>query len=250
MRAFATSIWGVPMAEVMIRVERLQAHYGLGLALQDLTFSVGKECVAVMGRNGVGKTTLARALMGLNPPQVRGSVELLGQQVLGWSSHRISQLGVGYVPQGRRLFPSLSVDEHLQLNLRKGPAGQRWSANRVFELFPSLGRRRRAYGDQISGGERSMLAIGRALVTNPGCLILDEPTEGLAPAVVEDVALSLKELSREGVAVLLIEQNVKAAVMAADRAYFMSEGHIVHETTDGESMSDEATLARYLGVSI
>lgn len=238
------------MAETMICVERLEAHYGLGLALQNLNFSVGKECVAIMGRNGVGKTTLARALMGLTPPQASGSVELLGEQVLGWSPQRIAHLGVGYVPQGRRLFPSLSVDEHLQLNSRQGPIGQHWSATRVFELFPSLGRRRKAYGDQISGGERSMLAIGRALVTNPGCLILDEPTEGLAPAVVEDVALSLKELSREGVAVLLIEQNVKAAVMAADRAYFMSEGQIVHQTADGESMSDEATLARYLGVSI
>lgn len=238
------------MADTVIRVEGLEAHYGLGLALQDLTFSVGKECVAVMGRNGVGKTTLARALMGLDPPQASGSIALLGQQVLGWSSHRIAQLGVGYVPQGRRLFPSLSVDEHLQLNSRKGPIGERWTASRVFELFPSLGRRRKAYGDQISGGERSMLAIGRALVTNPGCLILDEPTEGLAPAVVEDVALSLKALSRDGVAVLLIEQNVKAAVLAADRAYFMSEGQIVHETADGESMSDEATLGRYLGVSV
>lgn len=238
------------MAETMICVERLEAHYGLGLALQNLNFSVGKECVAVMGRNGVGKTTLARTLMGLTPPQAQGSVTLLGKQVLGWSPQRIAHLGVGYVPQGRRLFPSLSVDEHLQLNSRKGPSGQRWSPSRVFELFPSLGHRRKAYGDQISGGERSMLAIGRALVTNPDCLILDEPTEGLAPAVVDDVALSLKELSREGVAVLLIEQNVKAAVLAADRAYFMSEGRIVHATAKGEAISDEATLGRYLGVSV
>lgn len=238
------------MAETMIDVEHLKAHYNLGLALQGLNLRVGKECVAVMGRNGVGKTTLARALMGLTPPRASGSVTLLGQQVLGWSPHRIARLGVGYVPQGRRLFASLSVDEHLQLNARKGPAGQHWTTSRVFELFPSLGRRRRAYAGQISGGERSMLAIGRALVTNPGCLILDEPTEGLAPAVVEDVASSLKALSREGVAVLLIEQNVKAAVLAADRAYFMSEGRIVHETADGESMSDEATLGRYLGVSV
>ncbi|SDI93928.1 ABC transporter ATP-binding protein [Billgrantia gudaonensis] len=238
------------MTETMIRVECLEAHYGLGQALHDLDMHVGKECVAVMGRNGVGKTTLARVLMGLDPPQATGSVELLGQSVLGWPPYRIARLGVGYVPQGRRLFPSLSVDEHLQLNSRKGPTGEHWSTSRVFELFPSLGRRRKAYGDQISGGERSMLAIGRALVTNPGCLILDEPTEGLAPAVVEDVALSLKELSREGVAVLLIEQNVRAATLAADRAYFMSEGRIVHETVDGESMSDEATLGRYLGVSV
>ena len=250
MKVCVIFIWDVPMTDSIIQVEKLNAHYGLGQALQGLSLRVGKECVAVMGRNGVGKTTLARALMGLNPPKTSGSVKMLGREVHGWQPYRIAKLGVGYVPQGRRLFPSLSVDAHLQLNARKGPAGQRWTAASVYELFPSLGQRRKAYGDQISGGERSMLAIARALVTNPGCLILDEPTEGLAPAVVESVALSLHELSREGVAVLLIEQNVKAAALAADRAYFMSEGHIVYETAEGEAMDDEAILSRYLGVSV
>jgi branched-chain amino acid transport system ATP-binding protein len=238
------------MNNLIIDVKALNAHYGLGHVLQDLSLHVGKECVAVMGRNGVGKTTLARSLVGLNPPQASGSVELLGHEVIGLPPYRIAQLGVGYVPQGRRLFPSLSVDEHLQLSARRGPAGNSWSPASIYELFPSLGKRRSAYGDQLSGGERSMLAIARALVTNPGCLILDEPTEGLAPSVVEDVALSLKKLSGEGVAVLLIEQNVKAAVMAASRAYYMADGQIAHETEPGAPVADEATLNRYLGVSI
>jgi len=249
MTACGTSIWGVPMAEPMIEVADVNAHYGLSHALHSLHLTVSRECVAMMGRNGVGKTTLARALMGLTPPNAQGSIRIFGQDVAGWPPHRIARHGVGYVPQGRRLFPSLTVDEHLRLNLRAGPTGERWTVEGVYELFPSLGQRRKSFGNQISGGERSMLAIGRALVTNPGCLILDEPTEGLAPSVVETVATGLRELSQEGVAVLLIEQNVKAAAMAADRAYFMAEGHIVHEATDQAAMTDDEVLAKYLGVS-
>lgn len=237
------------MSDAVIEVSDLDARYGLGHVLQGLELHAGRECVALMGRNGVGKSTLARVLMGLTPPRADGVVRLLGQDVLGWPPHRIARLGVGYVPQGRRLFPSLTVDEHLELNRRPGPAGTRWTADAVFQLFPSLGQRRRSYGNQISGGERSMLAIGRALVTNPGCLILDEPTEGLAPAVVENVAEGLRTLTGEGVAVLLIEQNVKAAALAADRAYFMAEGRIVHEAADKAAMTDDTVLSRYLGVS-
>lgn len=237
------------MAEPIIEVTGLDAHYGLSHALHDLHLQVGRECVALMGRNGVGKTTLARALMGLTPPKVEGRIRVFGEDITGWPPHRIARHGVGYVPQGRRLFPSLTVDEHLRLNLRPGPAGERWTVDAVYELFPSLGQRRKSFGNQISGGERSMLAIGRALVTNPGCLILDEPTEGLAPSVVETVADGLRELSQGGVAVLLIEQNVKAAAMAADRAYFMAEGHIVHEATDKAAMTDDEVLGKYLGVS-
>lgn len=237
------------MTEPLIDVQELNAHYGLSHALQGLSLRVGQECVAIMGRNGVGKTTLARSLIGLQPPQAQGRIRMLGRDVQGWPPHRIARLGVGYVPQGRRLFPSLTVDEHLRLNLRPGPAGERWTADAVYQLFPSLAQRRGSYGNQISGGERSMLAIGRALVTNPGCLILDEPTEGLAPSVVETVSNGLRDLSREGVAVLLIEQNVKAAALAADRAYFMAEGQIVYETDDKAAMTDDEVLGRYLGVS-
>ena len=249
MKACGISIWGAPMAESMISVTELNAHYGLSHALHGLNLRVGRECVAIMGRNGVGKTTLARALVGLNPPQVEGSIGIFGTDVTGWAPHRIARHGVGYVPQGRRLFPSLTVEEHLTLNSRPGPTGEQWTIQAVYDMFPSLAQRRRSYGNQISGGERSMLAIGRALVTNPGCLILDEPTEGLAPSVVETVSNGLRDLSREGVAVLLIEQNVKAAALAADRAYFMAEGQIVYETDDKAAMTDDEVLGRYLGVS-
>lgn len=237
------------MNDAVIEVADLDARYGLGHVLQGLSIRVGRECVALMGRNGVGKTTLARVLLGLTPPRAQGRVRMMGQDVLGWPPYRIARLGIGYVPQGRRLFPSLTVDEHLRLNRRSGPAGTRWTPDAVYQLFPSLGQRRRSYGNQISGGERSMLAIGRALVTNPGCLILDEPTEGLAPAVVETVTGGLRDLTAEGVAVLLIEQNVKAAALAAGRAYFMAEGQIVHEAADRAAMTDDAVLGRYLGVS-
>lgn len=237
------------MNDAVIEVADLDARYGLGHVLQGLSIRVGRECVALMGRNGVGKTTLARVLLGLTPPRAQGRVRMMGQDVLGWPPYRIARLGIGYVPQGRRLFPSLTVDEHLRLNRRCGSAGTRWTADAVYQLFPSLGQRRRSYGNQISGGERSMLAIGRALVTNPGCLILDEPTEGLAPAVVETVTGGLRDLTAEGVAVLLIEQNVKAAALAAGRAYFMAEGQIVHEAADRAAMTDDAVLGRYLGVS-
>lgn len=239
------------MAEPILEVRGLNAHYGLSHALHNLNLHVGRECVALMGRNGVGKTTLARALMGLEPPKATGEVNVLGQAVLGWPPYRIARHGVGYVPQGRRLFPTLSVDEHLRLNARSGPAGDEWTIERVYELFPSLAARRRSYGSQISGGERSMLAISRALVTNPGCLILDEPTEGLAPSVVDTVVQALKRLAGEGgVGVLLIEQNVKAAAQAANRAYFMAEGQIVFETSERSTMVDDEVLSKYLGVSV
>lgn len=237
------------MTAPTLRVEGLNAHYGLGQVLEDVSLEAGAECVAVMGRNGVGKTTLVRALMGLRPPATTGSVVLLGQEVRGWPPHRIARHGVGYVPQGRRLFPSLTVEEHLRLTARPGPQGTRWDAAAVFRLFPRLAERRGTPADRISGGERSMLAIGRALVTNPGCLILDEPTEGLAPAIVATVAESLQHLSREGVSVLLVEQSVRAARLAADRVYFMADGRIVEHAEDPAILDDDHALGRLLGVS-
>lgn len=231
----------------ILDIQHLGARYGGGQALTDVTLTVGRECVALMGRNGAGKTTLARAIMGLTPPQPSGSIRLFGEEVVGLPPHRMARRGVGYVPQGRRLFPSLKVDEHLKLTARAGPHGQKWTADRIFEVFPSLARRRHAYGDQLSGGERSMVAIGRALATNPGCLILDEPTEGLAPSVVEDVAKALRLLAQDGVAILLVEQSVRAATLAADRIYMIADGHIVHEA-GREVLSDEETLSRHLGM--
>lgn len=237
------------MADHVLEVSALDARYGLSHVLHDIVLHVGRECVAVMGRNGAGKTTLARAIMGLRPPEVSGTIRLLGDDVTEWPAHRVARCGTGYVPQGRRLFSSLTVEEHLTLNARPGPAGSDWTVDAVFDLFPSIAARRSTYGDRISGGERSMLAIGRALVTNPGCLILDEPTEGLAPSIVEIVGDSLRTLVGEGVGILLIEQNVKAAEMAADRVYFMADGHVAEESDDVALLRDEDALSRHLGVS-
>ena len=203
------------MADRILDIRQLDARYGGGRVLNGVALHVGRECVALMGRNGAGKTTLVRAIMGLTPPQASGSVRIFEEEVAGLPPHRIGRHGVGYVPQGRRLFPSLKVDEHLRLVARAGPGGRRWTMERIFEVFPSLARRRQAFGDQLSGGERSMLAIARALATNPGCLILDEPTE---------------------------------ATLAADRVYLIADGEIVHHA-GREVLSDERTLSRHLGIA-
>ena len=237
------------MAEAILRVEELDAFYGSAHVVQGVSLAVGRECLAVMGRNGAGKTTLARAIMGLGPPRAAGRIELAGTSLLGMPAVGRSRSGLGYVPQGRRLFPSLSVEEHLRVVTRPGRDGGTWSAEQVFQLFPSLAERRHASGDRISGGERSMLAIGRALVTNPRCLVLDEPTEGLAPAVVERVCDALRELVRGGVGILLIEQSLRAVEAAADRVVFLNVGRVVHEMPTGEVAARADMVDRLLGVA-
>ena len=238
------------MPDPILRLRGLDAFYGASHVVQDVSLVVGGECVAMMGRNGAGKTTLARAVMGLEPPRVSGSVDLEGVPLAGRPSHQRSRLGLGYVPQGRRLFPSLGVEEHLTLAARPRDGAESWTVERVYALFPSLAERRRAPGDRISGGERSMLAIGRALMTNPRCLVLDEPTEGLAPAVVGRVSLALRELARTGVAILLIEQNLRAVEAAADRVIFLNVGRVAHELTAAELISEPGLVDRYIGVSL
>lgn len=238
------------MPEALLSTNALNAFYGQAHVVQDVSLCLGPECVAVMGRNGAGKTTLVRAIMGLIPPRATGSVSLEGRQILGRAPHQISRLGIGYVPQGRRLFPSLTVTEHLTLAARMHTERAPWTVARVFELFPSLGQRRAAFADQISGGERSMLAIGRALMTNPQCLLLDEPTEGLAPTIVERVAHAVRGLVAEGVSVLLIEQSLKPVELASDRVYLMSVGKIVHEEPTHALVANRATFDRHLGVAV
>jgi len=238
------------MIDAVLRVSGLDAFYGSAHVVQDVSLTVGRECVAVMGRNGAGKTTLARAIMGLRPPRATGSVELGGVPILGKPSYQLSRVGLGYVPQGRRLFPSLSVDEHLSVVVRRGDGQIVWTAERVFALFPSLAERRKAPADRISGGERSMLSIGRALTTNPRCLILDEPTEGLAPAVVHRVCEALRELARTGVAILLIEQSLRAVEAAADRIILLNVGRVVHEALVADLQARNDVFEDYLGVKL
>jgi branched-chain amino acid transport system ATP-binding protein len=235
------------MSEALLTVEGLNAYYGSAHVLQDVSFEIGDQAVAIVGRNGMGKTTLCASLMGISPPRVSGSARFDGQELVGMASHKIANLGIGYVPQGRRLFPSLTVDEHLRVSAG-GNGDRRWTISSVYELFPRLAERKRNGGAQLSGGEQQMLAIGRALVTNPKLLIMDEPSEGLAPTIIEMLVETFKKLEQEGLRILLIEQNLGMATAIADRQLVMMGGEIAAETTAKELASDPELQRRYLGV--
>jgi branched-chain amino acid transport system ATP-binding protein len=231
----------------LLRAEGLNAHYGSAHVLQDVSFELHDEAVAIVGRNGTGKTTLCAAIMGIRPPHVSGSVVFDGRELVGKSSHKIASLGIGYVPQGRRLFPSLTVDEHLRM-VSSRRSGKGWTADRVYELFPRLAERKRNGGAQLSGGEQQMLAIGRALMSNPKLLIMDEPSEGLAPAIIELLIERFRLLEEEGLRILLIEQNLGVATALAERQLVMIGGTIAAETTATELAVDPDLQRRYLGV--
>ena len=234
----------------VLEISGLNAYYGSAQALEDVNFSMGHESIAIVGRNGMGKTTLCNAIMGISPPRAHGSILFDGQELVGFASHKIARRGIGYVPQGRRLFPSLTVDQHLRIASRGGSssAGSEWTRERVYELFPRLAERKGNGGAQLSGGEQQMLAIGRALVTNPRILVMDEPSEGLAPAVIEGLIDTFKHLEEEGLAILLIEQNLGVATALAERQLVMIGGSIAAETTASALSSDPDLQRRYLGV--
>jgi branched-chain amino acid transport system ATP-binding protein len=210
----------------MLRLEALHTYYGRGHILQGVDLEVAPgQIAAVLGRNGVGKTTTLRSIVGLARPR-SGRVLLAGRDVAGWAPHRIVRLGVGYVPEGRMIFPDLTVVENLQVAQRV--AAKQWSMARLFEIFPSLAERRRSKGSQLSGGEQQMLAVARALVTDPRILLLDEPSQGLAPLVVEELIRLIGRLRGEGVSFLLVEQNLKLAEAVADVVYVMVKGQTVY----------------------
>ncbi len=232
------------MSEVL-RVEDVHTFYGDSYVLQGVNLHVASgQLVAVLGRNGVGKTTLIRSVVGFTPPR-SGRVWVYGQDVTHWPSHRIARLGVGLVPQGRRIFPSLSVEENLTVAAR-GTYG--WNLKRVYELFPRLRDRARHRGAKLSGGEQQMLAIGRALMTNPTLLLMDEPSEGLAPKLVLELAHTLLELKEQGLSILMVEQNLPLALRLADYVYVMSKGTVVFEGRAGDLRQAENVRQRYLGV--
>jgi branched-chain amino acid transport system ATP-binding protein len=234
------------VSDALLEVEGLNAFYASAHVLRDVTFSVGHESVAIVGRNGMGKSTLCAALMGFTPPRTSGSVKFEGVELVGKPSHKIARRGLGYVPQGRRLFPSLSVDEHLKIAARND--GGQWSIARVYELFPRLAERKKNGGAELSGGEQQMLAIGRALLGNPKLLIMDEPSEGLAPTIVEIMVDTFRKLAEEGLAILLIEQKLDVATSLADRQLVMVGGEIAVETTATELAGDTEMQRRFLGV--
>jgi branched-chain amino acid transport system ATP-binding protein len=226
-------------------ITNIESGYGSVKVLHGVSLSVSSKPVALMGRNGMGKTTLAKVIMGLNPT-LSGEIKYGDITLTGLSTTKIAQAGVGYVPQGRRVFPSLTVDEHLKiLQKRNGD----WTVKKVYELFPRLAERKNNGGAMLSGGEQQMLAIGRALMTNPSLLLMDEPSEGLAPAIVEHLAKSLKELVGQGQRILLIEQNLKFASTLCDEIIILSSGEIQAKVTAQELRSSAELQNKYLGVA-
>lgn len=232
----------------MLEIEGVCAAYGDARVLDHVSMRVREgEIVALLGRNGMGKTSLVRSVMGLGTPRItEGHVRLDGQDLVGMRSNQIANRRIGYVPQGRRLFASLTVLEHLNI-LDRGRPGA-WTLRRVFDAFPRLEERKGHRASQLSGGERQMLAIGRALMTGPRVVLMDEPTEGLAPVMVEVVEGILAALKREGLGVLLVEQNLYSALAVADRVCILETGRMVWEGTPAELTAQQDLLERYLGI--
>ena len=229
----------------MLEVERIQTYYGESHVLHGVSVRVALgEAVALLGRNGAGKTTLIRSVAGMTPPR-DGRVVFDGQAVERWPAYRIARRGLALVPQGRRIFAPLSVRENLLLGARPGG----WRLDKVYDLFPRLREREEQSGGTLSGGEQQMLAIGRALMTNGRMLVLDEPSEGLAPLVVREIGRVVQGLKGERLSILLVEQNYHLALRVADRVYVMNKGQIVWEGTPANLEADEEIKRRFLGVA-
>lgn len=236
----------------MLRVEGLCCGYSAAPILEDVSIEVRDgEVLALLGRNGMGKTTLVQALVGIQPPQVKkGSVTYRGEELLGLKSYEISRKGIGYVPQGRHVFGSLTVVENLEIVARRGTNGaEPWTVERAFDFFPRLAERRASYARNLSGGEQQMLAIARGLMTNPTLLLMDEPSEGLAPIVLSVIRERLHELKGPNLSILLVEQNLGLASSLGDRINIMAgQGAIVWEGTSAELAADPEVTHRHLGV--
>jgi branched-chain amino acid transport system ATP-binding protein len=230
----------------VLAAEGLHTFYGKSHILHGVGLTVGEgEIVTLLGRNGAGKSTTLRSLVGLTPAR-EGSVRIFGQLTTAWPPDRIVGLGVGFVPEGRRVFGSLTVEENLLVPIeRPGP----WTIARVYQLFPRLQERRGSKGRFLSGGEQEMLAIGRALLLNPKLLLLDEPSQGLAPLLVREVFNVIARMRQEGISILLVEQNVRMAVEIADRAYVLDDGRVVYEGLAAEFARDEERVRELAGAS-
>ncbi len=226
--------------------EGLHTYYGKSHILHGVSLeAVEGKVTALLGRNGAGKTTTLRSLMGLTPPR-EGHVKIFGAETTGWPSFRVAALGVGYVPEGRKIFPNLTVEENLLVPLeRPGP----WTLASVYQLFPRLQERKSSKGRQLSGGEQEMLSIARALLLNPKLLILDEPSQGLAPLIVREVFRIVTKMRAEGISVLLVEQNVRMSLEVADYAYVLDDGQVVYSGSAQELAADEARVQSLAGAS-
>ena len=235
---------------MILTVEGLYTSYGLSQILFGVSLHVKTgECVSLLGRNGVGKTTTLRSIMGLTAP-AQGTVVYNGQDITGKPAFRVAQLGIGFVPEDRRIFPDLSVRENLEV-ARKTPASphtQEWTVQRVYELFPILSQLEDRKGGYLSGGEQQMLTIGRTLMGNPDLLLLDEPSEGLAPLIVRDLGTQIRRLKDEGMTILLCEQNARFATALSERAYILEKGHVRFSGTIEELQANEEIRRQFLGL--
>jgi branched-chain amino acid transport system ATP-binding protein len=228
----------------MLELRDLETAYGRSQVLFGVNLDVpAAQVVTLIGRNGMGKTTTIKSIMGITPPKA-GEILFGGRELRGEPSYRIAQAGIGLVPEGRQVFPNLTVRENLVATAR----GSGWTLDRVFSVFPQLRERQSNYGNQLSGGEQQMLAIGRALMTNPKLLILDEATEGLAPLIRVEIYRSIAQLKAEGLSILVIDKDVKALCRVADRHYVLEKGRVVWSGTSGELAGNTELQRRYLGV--
>jgi branched-chain amino acid transport system ATP-binding protein len=229
----------------MIELDKINTYYGLGHILHDLSLRVGEsEVVALLGRNGAGKTTTMRSIAGLTPPR-SGAIRYKGRDIAGLEAHRVSRLGIALVPETRDIFSYLTAGENLSIARRRE---SRWQLDNVLERFPSLKQRLSNKGRELSGGEQQMLAIARALLTGPDLLLLDEPSQGLAPLVVDAVMNTIRDLKKERVSMLLVEQNAEMALQLADRVYVIDHGTVVFEGTPAALRADRQVTTTYLGV--
>ena len=232
----------------MIEISDLHTNRGSNYVLQGVTLRIADgKCTVLLGRNGMGKTTLVQTIMGLLAPR-SGRITLDGENLAGKQPYQVAKHGLALVPQGRRIFPSLTVEENLTLAARGADGENAWTLERVYDLFPNLRDRRRGRGSQLSGGEQQMLAIGRALLTNPRLLLMDEPSEGLAPVIVDRIGEILNELRGQGLAIFLVEQNYRLAIGSADGVYILSKGQIVWEGPPGDLEQNAPVRETHLGV--
>jgi branched-chain amino acid transport system ATP-binding protein len=231
----------------ILQVEDIHTYYGEAYVLQGLSLELGEgQIVGLLGRNGVGKTTLVNSIVGFNRPR-RGRIVFKGADITPLSSFETVKKGMGLVPQGRRVFASLSVEENLRVATANSGANP-WTLPRVYELFPRLLERRRQRAKTLSGGEQQMLAIARGLMTNPDCLIMDEPSEGLAPIIIQAVWQVVSKLKQQGLSILLVEQNAALALKLVDFVHVMSKGRVVYSGTPRELWADDGVKSRYLGI--
>ena len=237
------------MADLLIEARGLNTYYGASHVLRDVDFRVARgEAVGLMGRNGMGKTTLIKSLLGLLPVRA-GEVLINSKAMRNAPPYRIARAGIGYVPEGRGIFPTLSVIENLQMAARTGAGGRRdWTLERVLETFPRLNERREHGGTQLSGGEQQMLSIGRALMTNPDLIFLDEATEGLAPLIVAEIWRIIATVRADGIAIVVVDKNFRSVLQASDRVTVMVKGQVALDAPSAVLATDPAQLHRFLGV--